>query len=106
MKVRVILFFVTLFITLMAFASDKPNIIFIMADDLGSHDLGCYGQPLIKTPHIDKLASEGMRFTQFYAGAAVCAPSRSVLQTGLHTGHTTVRGNQCRAGGLTQPPTA
>lgn len=82
----------------------KPNIVFIMADDLGYHDLGCYGQERIFTPNIDRLASEGLRFTDFYAGACVCAPSRAVLQTGLHTGHTTVRGNQCRSGGLRQPP--
>jgi arylsulfatase A-like enzyme len=82
----------------------QPNIVFIMADDLGSHDLGCYGQEYIQTPNIDRLASEGLRFTDFHAGAAVCAPSRSVLQTGMHTGHTTVRGNECRAGGLYQPP--
>src|SRR4030042_5634267 len=66
-----------------------PNVVFIMADDLGSHDLGCYGQEYIQTPNIDRLATEGIRFTDFYAGAAVCAPSRSVLQTGMHTGHTT-----------------
>lgn len=71
----------------------KPNIIFIMADDLGYHDLGCYGQQKIKTPNIDQMASEGMRFTNVYAGSPVCAPSRSVLVTGKHTGHTTVRGN-------------
>ncbi|MCB9307329.1 MAG: arylsulfatase [Lewinellaceae bacterium] len=72
---------------------DKPNIIFIMADDLGYGDLGCYGQKLIFTPSIDWIASEGMSFTQCYAGSTVCAPSRSVLMTGQHTGHTTVRGN-------------
>ena len=70
-----------------------PNIIFIMADDLGYGDLGCYGQRLIKTPNIDKMAAEGLKFTQCYAGSTVCAPSRSVLMTGKHTGHTTVRGN-------------
>lgn len=70
-----------------------PNIIFIMADDLGYGDLGCYGQELISTPRLDRMASEGMRFTQFYAGCSVCAPSRSVLMTGLHMGHTHVRGN-------------
>ncbi len=75
-----------------------PNIIFIMADDLGYGDLGCYGQDLILTPHIDRLAAEGMRFTQAYAGSTVCAPSRSVLMTGLHTGHTTVRGNFGKTG--------
>ncbi|MCB0639505.1 MAG: sulfatase-like hydrolase/transferase, partial [Lewinella sp.] len=71
----------------------KPNIVFIMADDLGYGDLGCYGQTMIQTPHIDELAGEGTRFTQCYAGSTVCAPSRSVLMTGQHTGHTTVRGN-------------
>lgn len=70
-----------------------PNFVFIMADDLGVFDLGCYGQKLIRTPNIDRLASEGMRFTDCYSGAAVCAPSRSVLMTGQHTGHTTVRWN-------------
>ncbi len=70
-----------------------PNIVFIMADDLGYGDLGCYGQERIKTPNIDKLAAEGMRFTQCYAGSTVCAPSRSSLMTGQHTGHTLVRGN-------------
>ena len=71
----------------------KPNIIFIMADDMGYGDAGCYGQTLIKTPNIDLLAKEGRRFTQCYAGSTVCAPSRSVLMTGQHTGHTRVRGN-------------
>lgn len=73
--------------------SPRPNIIFIMADDLGYGDLGCYGQERIRTPNIDKLAAEGMRFTQCYAGSTVCAPSRSCLMTGQHTGHTLVRGN-------------
>lgn len=72
---------------------EKPNIIFIMTDDLGYHDLGCYSQTHIKTPNIDQLAQEGMRFTNCYAGSPVSAPSRSVLMTGQHTGHTTVRGN-------------
>jgi arylsulfatase A-like enzyme len=76
----------------------KPNIIFIMADDLGYGDLGCYGQKEIQTPHIDQLAAEGTRFTNAYAGAPVCAPSRSVLMTGKHTGHTTVRGNFGKGG--------
>ncbi len=72
----------------------KPNIIFILADDLGYGDLGCYGQTKIKTPNIDKLAAEGMRFTDHYAGSTVCAPSRCSLMTGLHTGHSYVRGNR------------
>ncbi|SPE59036.1 Sulfatase [Verrucomicrobia bacterium] len=71
----------------------QPNIIFILADDLGYGDLGCYGQTKIKTPNLDQLAGEGMRFTSFYAGSTVCAPSRCALMTGLHTGHAWVRGN-------------
>jgi len=71
----------------------KPNIIFILADDLGYGDLGCYGQQKIRTPNIDRLAAEGMKFTQCYAGSTVCAPSRCALMTGLHTGHTRIRGN-------------
>ena len=71
----------------------KPNLIWIMADDLGYGDLGCYGQKVITTPNIDRMAKEGLRFTHFYSGATVCAPSRSVLMTGLHHGHTRVRGN-------------
>ncbi|MDB6034423.1 MAG: N-acetylgalactosamine-6-sulfatase [Verrucomicrobiales bacterium] len=71
----------------------KPNIIFILADDLGYGDVGCYGQTKIKTPNIDKLAEEGMRFTQCYAGTTVCAPSRACLMTGLHSGHVRIRGN-------------
>ena len=78
----------------------KPNIIFIMADDLGYGDLGSYGQQIIQTPNLDKMASEGMRFTECYAGSTVCAPSRSVLMTGRHTGHTTVRGNSGGIGGV------
>jgi len=76
-----------------AVAADKPNFIWIMADDLGYGDLGCYGQKVIATPHLDRMAREGLRFTHFYAGATVCAPSRSVLMTGQHHGHTRVRGN-------------
>ena len=72
----------------------KPNIIYILADDLGYGDPGCYGQKEIKTPNIDKLAAEGMRFTDHYAGSTVCAPSRCSLMTGMHTGHTEVRGNK------------
>jgi arylsulfatase A-like enzyme len=71
----------------------RPNIIFILADDLGYGDLGCFGQQAIKTPNIDRMAAEGMRFTDHYAGSTVCAPSRCALMTGLHTGHCLVRGN-------------
>jgi arylsulfatase A-like enzyme len=74
-------------------AERRPNLIWIMADDLGYGDLGSYGQKVIATPHLDRMAREGMRFTHYYAGAAVCAPSRSVLMTGVHHGHTRVRGN-------------
>lgn len=82
------------------FGGRRPNVIVIMADDLGVGDLGCYGQPLIQTPRIDRMATEGMRFTQAYAGAPVCAPSRCVLMTGLHTGHARIRDNSSRIGGV------
>ena len=71
-----------------------PNVIFILADDLGYGDLGCFGQKKIRTPHLDRLAAEGMRFTQAYAGTTVCAPSRCALMTGRHTGHASIRGNK------------
>ncbi|WP_340114616.1 arylsulfatase [Maribellus mangrovi] len=72
---------------------ERPNIIYILADDMGVYDLGCYGQQKIKTPNIDKMAAEGMLFTQHYAGSTVCAPSRGTLMTGYHTGHGYVKGN-------------
>ncbi len=71
----------------------RPNIIYIMADDMGYNDLGCYGAPRIQTPNIDQMAAEGIMFTQHYAGTSVCAPSRSALMTGQQTGHTPIRGN-------------
>ena len=71
----------------------RPNLLWIVADDLGYGELGSYGQKVIATPQLDRMAAEGMRFTRFYSGATVCAPSRSVLMTGLHHGHTPVRGN-------------
>lgn len=79
-----------------AFASSEkpPNLIYILADDLGIGDIGVYGQEFIQTPHLDRMASEGIRFTQHYSGSTVCAPARSVLMTGQHTGHTLVRGNR------------
>lgn len=73
--------------------STQPNVVFILADDLGYGDLGFLGQKYIETPNIDRLAKEGMFFTQHYSGSPVCAPSRSALLTGLHTGHTPIRGN-------------
>ena len=72
----------------------RPNVVLIMADDLGYAELGCYGQRKIKTPRLDRMAAEGLRFTQFYAGSAVCAPSRCVLMTGRHAGHASVRNNK------------
>ena len=75
------------------FSQTKPNIIYILADDLGYGDIGCYGQTVIRTPHLDSMASRGMRFTRHYAGAPVCAPSRAVLMTGRDIGHARVRGN-------------
>jgi arylsulfatase A-like enzyme len=73
--------------------AEKPNIVFILVDDLGYGDIGCFGQEKIQTPHIDRLAREGIRFTEAYAGSAVCAPTRSTLMQGLHSGHARVRGN-------------
>lgn len=77
-----------------AAGTGKPNIIYILADDLGYGDLSCYGQQKFTTPHIDSLAAEGMRFTDHYAGSTVCAPSRCCLMTGRHTGHAFIRGNK------------
>ncbi len=74
--------------------SEKPNILFILCDDMGYGDLGCYGQPFIQTPCIDQMAQEGMRFTQAYAGSPVSAPSRATIMTGQHSGHGHVRGNK------------
>ncbi|HQR41622.1 MAG TPA: sulfatase-like hydrolase/transferase, partial [Gemmatales bacterium] len=75
-------------------AQERPNIVFILADDLGCFELGCYGQQKIKTPNIDRLAERGMKFTRFYAGNNVCAPSRCSLLTGKHPGHATIRDNR------------
>jgi len=74
-------------------ARRPPNVVFILADDLGYGDLGCYGQQLIHTPNLDRMARDGLRFTQCYSGSTVCAPSRCCLMTGLHTGHARIRGN-------------
>lgn len=74
--------------------TERPNIIFILCDDMGYGDLGCYGQKYINTPNIDRMAQEGMRFTQAYAGSPVSAPSRATIMTGQHSGHTHVRGNK------------
>lgn len=77
-----------------AIAAERPNIIFILSDDIAQGDLGCYGQKLIQTPNLDRMAAEGTRYTQAYCGTTVCAPSRSVLMTGLHSGHCPVRANR------------
>ncbi|MAS93189.1 MAG: sulfatase [Verrucomicrobiales bacterium] len=76
-----------------ALSDDRPNIVYILCDDLGYGDLGCFGQDKILTPELDQMAAEGMIFTQHYSGSTVCAPSRSCLMTGQHTGHTYMRGN-------------
>jgi arylsulfatase A-like enzyme len=83
--------------------AEKPNIVFVLADDLGYGDLSCYGNKKIQTPVIDRLNSEGMHFTDAYAGASVSSPSRCCLMTGLHTGHGRIRGNTCKVGGLQGP---
>ena len=80
--------------------SEKPNIIFIIADDMGYGDLACYGNKIVKTPYIDQLAHDGLRFTQAYAGSAVSSPSRCCLLTGKNTGHSRIRNNFAQAGGI------
>jgi arylsulfatase A len=85
-------------------AAGKPNLIFILSDDLAQGDLGCYGQKLIQTPRLDRMAREGTRYTQAYCGTSVCAPSRASLMTGLHSGHCPVRGNWEIAKGAGQLP--
>jgi arylsulfatase A len=92
-----LLFLISIIISLISnnkTSAQKPNIIFIFADDLGYADIGCYGQQKIETPNIDKLAANGMKFTQFYSGSTVCGPARCSFMTGLHTGHTVIRGNK------------
>ncbi len=89
-----LLFGLVLALSTMASAAEEPNLIYIMVDDLGYGDLGCYGQQRIKTPCLDRMAAEGLRFTDHYAGNTVCAPSRCSLMTGVHGGHAYVRGNR------------
>ena len=89
--------------TVPALANDPPNIVFILADDLGYGELGCYGQSKIKTPNIDQLAKDGMRFTQHYTAAPVCAPARCALMTGQHLGHAEIRGNRDSGNGRIYP---
>jgi len=85
---------IALFVPLNVRAADRPNVVFILADDLGYRELGSFGQELIKTPHLDRLAQQGMKLTQHYCGNAVCAPSRCVLMTGKHPGHAYIRSNK------------
>lgn len=102
MRNRILLFLAIFGLSLSATAG-KPNIVFILCDDLGIGDLGCYGQEKLKTPHIDSIGSNGMRFENHYSGSTVCAPSRSSLMTGQHTGHTYVRGNSPNVGNAPRP---
>ena len=90
---KILTFIVFSFCSLFLTAERKPNVICILADDLGYNELGSYGQKKIKTPYLDKIANEGMRFTRNYSGNAVCAPSRCVLMTGKHPGHAFIRNN-------------
>lgn len=97
MKKTLLFFTLILLFTLpLKSQNSKPNIIYILADDLGYGDLGCYGQEFIETPNLDKMAENGVRFSQYYAGSTVCAPSRASLLTGMHTGTSPIRGNRER----------
>ena len=91
--ITAILTCISIFQCCIPFRPNRPNIIYIYADDLGYGELGCYGQEKIKTPHLDRMASEGMVFTHHYTGAPVCAPARCMLMTGQHAGHSYIRGN-------------
>lgn len=93
MKPTILAAFSVLCLATSSVAAEKPNIIYILADDLGFGDLGCFGQKTLSTPHIDQLAADGMKLTRHYSGSTVCAPSRCVLMTGRHTGNASVRGN-------------
>jgi arylsulfatase A-like enzyme len=93
MKINAILFLLISSLVVNAQKIKKPNVIYIYADDLGYGELGCYGQTKIKTPNLDNLAREGIKFTQHYTGAPVCAPARTILMTGKHSGHAYIRGN-------------
>ena len=94
MKKRLLLTLALFGFVLPVRSADKPNIVYILLDDAGWGDLSCYGQKNFETPHIDRLAKEGLKFLNHYSGSTVCAPTRCSLMTGLHTGHTYVRGNR------------
>ena len=94
MKIRITLAITLLLLEVTSFAATQPNIIFILCDDLAQGDLGCYGQKLIQTPNLDRMAAEGTLFPQLYSGTSVCAPSRTSLMTGLHTGVSPIRANR------------
>jgi arylsulfatase A-like enzyme len=94
MKIRITLAMTLLLLEVTSFAATQPNIIFILCDDLAQGDLGCYGQKLIQTPNLDRMAAEGTLFPQLYSGTSVCAPSRTSLMTGLHTGVSPIRANR------------
>jgi len=102
-KNRIVVALLMLIHPLAATLSAGPNIIFILADDLGYGELGSYGQEKIRTPNIDRLASEGVRMTQHYTGAPVCAPARCVLLTGKHLAHAEIRGNRDSGNGRAFP---
>ena len=105
MKITIALFALTWLGSLAAASSaGRPNIIFIFADDAGIGDFSAYGCKYGSTPNIDRLATEGMKYTRAYSGSAVCAPSRGVLMTGQHTGHALRRANQSKIGLLSLPP--
>jgi arylsulfatase A len=93
-KTIILLLFILLNYSDYSFAQSKPNVVFIFTDDLGYNDIGCYGQKILKTPNIDKLRSQGLKFNRFYSGAPVCAPARCALMTGKNVGNCSVRGNQ------------
>jgi len=93
--IQILFLFITICVSsIPSIQAQPPNIIFILADDLGYADIGCYGQQKIETPNLDKLAAAGLKYTQFYSGSTVCGPARCSFMTGLHTGHTVIRGNK------------
>ena len=88
-----VLFFLSVSLSPSTTNAAPPNVIYILADDAGIGDFGCYGGKIIRTPNVDRMCAEGLKFTQHYSGSTVCAPSRCVFLTGMHTGHARIRGN-------------